>query len=168
MTSVGVNKFVNITLDPFLLDMHKNTYSVSVFAASRTCSLEPPQRSSFLYETSNLPLVSPELLLNTLTPIAPSTNVVHSNAIWDPTNSTVTLTLNSFLLASIPPSSVYRIQFAVQGQLPASSTETLCVVMTSQAFLSDSLVSTSAACVWASNGVALVLGTRCRFLCEMK
>ena len=151
-----MNNVVNVSLNQFLPLFSKNTYSVTIFAAFRSCSLDLPQRPHFFYETSNTPLLPPATLLNTITPITPnSPHLVSSTVTWDSTNSTATFTLEQSILGILPPSPVYRIQFTLQGQIPTGTNGMLCVVLTADHVLSNSLLSTSAACLWATNGLAL-------------
>ena len=151
-----MDNIVNVSLNEFLPLFSKSTYSVTIFAAFRTCSLDLPQRPHFSYETSNTPLLSPTTLLNTVIPInRHSPHLLSSTANWDPTNSTAILSLEQSILGFLSASPVYRIQFTLQGQIPMGTNGMMCVVFTADHVLSNSLLSTSAACLWATNGLAL-------------
>ena len=151
-----MNHAVNVSLNQYLSLFNKNTYSITIFAAFRSCSLDLPLRPHFLYETSKTPLLPPATLLNTITPITRhSSHLVSSTAVWNSTNSTAILTLGQSILGVLPASPVYRLQFTLQGEIPSGTNGVVCVVLTADHVLSSSLVSTSAACLWATNGLAI-------------
>ena len=62
---VGMNHSLNVTLDPFLEELQKNYFTISVFTASRSCSLQATEHSRFHYESSLVSSVDYSFLLNT-------------------------------------------------------------------------------------------------------
>ena len=161
---VGVNHSLNVTLDPFLEELQKNYFTISVFTASRSCSLQAPEHSHFHYESSLVSSIDYTYLLNTNQSLRLNTTESIS-VFW--TEDIALLNYDSQILATLFPSPIFRLTFTLMGNIQSQSLviksflggsqmdEGLCVLFTHASSILESSTS-SQHCTQASDGIALL------------
>lgn len=112
--SVGVNEGVNVTLDSYMYELKKDYFSVSVFTASRSCSLQSSEHSHFHYESSLVSCVDYTTLINTNQSL--TLNTTESTSItWE--DDVAAFSYLSMMKASILPSPILRLTFTLVGNV---------------------------------------------------
>lgn len=107
--SVGANGSVNVTIPPFVQGF-KDFFSVSVFAASRSCSLD----SHFYLEASDTPAF--DFLANLNSFEVPSRETWSWNqAVWNETGSEAILQSQGSISVSPVQSNAYGLSFTLKG-----------------------------------------------------
>lgn len=111
---VGVNHSLNVTLDPFLEELRKDYFTISVFTASRSCSLETPGHSHFHYESSLLSSIDYSNLLNS-SQLIDSNTAESMNVSW--IEDTGVFMNSSRIVATLFPSPIIRLTFTLMGSI---------------------------------------------------
>lgn len=161
---VGMNHSLNVTLDPFLEELQKNYFTISVFTASRSCSLQATEHSRFHYESSLVSSVDYSFLLNTNQSLRANTTESIS-VLWS--EDTALLNYDSQILTTLYPSPIFRLTFTLMGSVQSPSFffisflgssqigEGLCVLFTHASSVLASSTS-SQHCTRASEGIAIL------------
>ena len=107
--SVGVNGSVNVTVSPFVHGS-KDFFSVSVFTASRSCTLD----SHFYLEASDATAFDFQANLNSFW-VASRETWNWSNVVWNETGSEVVFQSQGSVDISPVQSNAYALSFSLMG-----------------------------------------------------